>query len=185
MTDSYTTSPKGFEMEKISIGISSCLLGNKVRYDGGHKLDKFLTETLGKYVEYVPVCPEVECGFGIPRKHMHLEDKPDSPRLIVTESGQDVTKRMVKWAQKRLVQLEKENLHGFIFKSASPSCGIKKVKLYNKKNPPTEEGTGIFAGMFMKHFPLLLVEDEENLHDQSVHENFTKKVFALAKPLTK
>jgi uncharacterized protein YbbK (DUF523 family) len=116
-------------MEKIKIGISACLLGENVRYDGGHKLDRFLTDTLGKYVEYVPVCPEVECGLGVPRKHMHLEGNPDSPRLIITETRQDETKRMVSWMQKRLVQLEQENIHGFIFKSNSPSCGTGKVKI--------------------------------------------------------
>jgi uncharacterized protein YbbK (DUF523 family) len=84
---------------------------------------------MGKYVEYVPVCPEVECGLGVPRKHMHLEGNPDSPRLIITETRQDETKRMVSWMQKRLVQLEQENIHGFIFKSNSPSCGTGKVKI--------------------------------------------------------
>ena len=160
-------------MGKIRLGISSCLLGEKVRYDGGHKLDRFLTETLGKYVEYVPVCPEVECGLGVPRKHMHLEGKTHSPRLIITETGQDITKCMVKWAQKRVIQLEKENLHGFIFKSGSPSCGIKKVKVYNEKNMPVKAGVGIFAGIFIKHFPLLPVEDEEGLYDSYPRKNIT------------
>ena len=154
-------------MQKIRLGISSCLLGEKVRYDGGHKRDKFLTETLGEFVEYVPVCPEVECGLGVPRKHMHLEDKTHSPRLIITETGQDITKRMVNWAQKRVIQLEKEDIRGFIFKSDSPSCGIKKVKVYNEKNMPVKAGVGIFAAIFLKHFPLLPVEDEEGLHEWS------------------
>ena len=148
-------------MEKIKLGISACLLGENVRYDGGHKLDTFLKDTLGKYVEYVPVCPEVECGLGVPRKSMRLEGNPDSPRLIITETGQDMTKRMVNWAQKRVIQLEKEDIRGFIFKSDSPSCGIKKVKVYNEKNMSVEAGVGIFAEILIKHFPSLPVEDED------------------------
>ena len=159
-------------MEKIKLGISSCLLGKNVRYDGGHKLDSILKDSLGKYVEYVPVCPEVECGLGVPRKSMRLEGEPDSLRLIITETRQDVTKRMVNWAQKRVIQLEKEDIRGFIFKSDSPSCGIKKVKIYNEKNMPVDAGVGIFAQIFMKHFPSLSVQDEENLHDSGLRENF-------------
>src|SRR4030042_6931159 len=104
-------------MEKIKLGISACLLGESVRYDGGHKLDRFLTDTLGQYVEYVPVCPEVECGLGVPRESMHLEGDPESPRLVTIRTKQDMTDRMVKWTQKRVVELEKEGLYGFIFKS--------------------------------------------------------------------
>jgi len=102
-------------MEKIKLGISTCLLGENVRYDGGHKLDRFFTNTLGGYVEYVPVCPEVECGLPIPREAMHLEGDPDSPRLVTTHTKQDMTDRVVQWARKRVVELEKDNLCGFIF----------------------------------------------------------------------
>ena len=163
-------------MDKIRLGISSCLLGENVRYDGGHKLDRFLTDTLGKYVEYVPVCPEVECGLGVPRKHMHLEGKTHSPRLIITETGQDITTRMVKWAQKCVIQLEKENLRGFIFKSDSPSCGIEKVKVFNEKSIPVKTGRGIFAGIFIEHFPSLLVEDEKHLYVSDLRNNFIVKL---------
>jgi uncharacterized protein YbbK (DUF523 family) len=167
-------------MEKIKIGISACLLGENVRYDGGHKLDRFLTDTLGKHVEYVPVCPEFECGLGVPRKHMHLEGKHASPRLIITETRQDATKRILTWAQKRLVQLEQENIRGFIFKSNSPSCGIGKVKIYNEINMPYDMGVGIFAGIFIKHFPSLPVDDEVHLHDPGQFENFREMIFAFA-----
>jgi uncharacterized protein YbbK (DUF523 family) len=160
-------------MEKIKLGISACLLGEKVRYDGGHKLDSFLKDSLGKYVEYVPVCPEVECGLGIPRKSMRLEGEPNSPRLIITETRQNMTKQMVNWAQKRVIQLEKEDIRGFIFKSDSPSCGIKKVKIYNEKSMPVKVGTGIFAQIFIKHFPSLPVQDEESLHDSCPRKKFT------------
>ena len=168
-------------MEKIKLGISACLLGENVRYDGGHKLDSFLKDSLGKYVEYVPVCPEVECGLGVPRKSMRLEGEPNSLSLIITETRQDVTKRMVNWAQKRMIQLEKEDIHGFIFKSDSPSCGIKKVKIYNEKSMPIKAGVGIFAQIFIKHFPSLPVQDEENLHDSGLRENFIERIFAFAK----
>ncbi len=148
-------------MEKnIKLGISSCLLGENVRYNGGHNLDRFLTDTLGQYVEYVPVCPEVECGLGVPRESMHLEGDPDSPRLVTTRTKQDMTDRIVQWAEKRMIELEKEDLCGFIFKSNSPSSGMEKVKVYNERGMPMKSGTGMFARIFMNHFRLLPVEDE-------------------------
>jgi uncharacterized protein YbbK (DUF523 family) len=90
-------------MKKIKIGVSACLLGEKVRYDGGHKLDLLMKDSLEKYVEFVPVCPEVECGLGVPRKRMHLEGNPESPRLIVTDTGQDLTDFFLNWAEKRVI----------------------------------------------------------------------------------
>lgn len=166
-------------MEKIKLGISSCLLGEKVRYDGGHKLDKFLTDTLGKYVDYVPVCPEVECGLGVPRKSMRLEGTPEFQRLIVTATGEDLTEKMVRWAKKRVAELEKEKLCGFIFKSDSPSSGMERVKIYNEKSMPVKNGVGVFAKIFMDSFPLLPVEDEGRLHDPGLRENFIERIFAL------
>jgi len=166
-------------MEKIKLGISTCLLGENVRYDGGHKLDRFLTDTLGQYVEYVPVCPEVECGLPIPRESMHLEGNPESPRLITSRTKQDMTERMVSWAQKRVVKLEKEELCGFIFKSDSPSSGMERVRVYNEKGMPVKKGVGMFAKIFMDHFPLLPVEDEGRLHDPNLRENFIERIFTL------
>ena len=166
-------------MEKIRLGISSCLLGENVRYDGGHKLDRFIKDTLGQYVEYVAVCPEVECGLGIPRESMRLEGGPEVPRLVTTRSKIDLTLRMMRWAQKRVVDLEKEDLCGFIFKSDSPSSGMERVKIYDENKMPVKKGVGIFAGIFMKHFPLLPVEDEGRLHDPALRENFIERVFAL------
>jgi uncharacterized protein YbgA (DUF1722 family)/uncharacterized protein YbbK (DUF523 family) len=166
-------------MEKIKLGISTCLLGENVRYDGGHKLDRFLTDTLGQYVEYVPVCPEVECGLPIPREAMHLEGNPDSPRLVTTHTKQDMTDRLVQWARKRVIELEKDNLCGFIFKSDSPSSGMERVKVYNEKGMPVKRGVGMFARIFMKHFLLLPVEDEGRLHDPNLRENFIERIFAL------
>jgi len=166
-------------MEKIRLGISACLLGENVRYDGGHKLDRFLTDTLGQYVEYVPVCPEVECGLPIPRESMHLEGDPESPSLVTSRTKQDVTDRMVRWAEKRVVEIEEEDLCGFIFKSDSPSSGMERVRVYNEKGMPVKKGIGMFAKIFMEHFPLLPVEDEGRLHDPELRENFIERIFIL------
>jgi uncharacterized protein YbgA (DUF1722 family)/uncharacterized protein YbbK (DUF523 family) len=166
-------------MEKIKLGISTCLLGENVRYDGGHKLDRFLTGTLGQYIEYVPVCPEVECGLPIPRESMHLEGDPESPRLVTSRTKQDMTELVVGWAKKRVVELEKEGLCGFIFKSDSPSSGMERVKVYNEKGMPVKKGVGMFAKIFMEHFPLLPVEDEGRLHDPRLRDNFIERIFTL------
>ena len=166
-------------MEKIKLGISACLLGKNVRYDGGHKLDLFLTETLGQYVEYVPVFPEVECGLPVPRESMHLEGNPDSPRLMTIHTKQDLTERMIQWARKRVAGLEKKGLCGFIFKSDSPSSGMERVKVYNEKGMPVKKGVGMFARIFIEHFPLLPVEDEGRLHDPKLRDNFIERIFAL------
>jgi len=166
---------------KILLGISTCLLGKPVRYDGGHKLDRFITETLGQYVEYVPVCPEVECGMPVPRESMRLEGNPESPRLITTSTRIDKTSQMTGWAERRVLELEKENLMGFIFKSDSPSSGMERVKIYADKGTVSRKGVGFFAHAFMKHFPLLPVEDEGRLHDPVLRENFIERVFVLAR----
>jgi uncharacterized protein YbgA (DUF1722 family)/uncharacterized protein YbbK (DUF523 family) len=166
---------------KIKLGISTCLLGENVRFDGGHKLDRFLTDTLGQYVEYVPVCPEVECGLPVPRESMHLEGDLDSPRLVTSRTKQDMTERMVNWARRRVVELEKEGLMGFIFKSDSPSSGMERVRVYNEKGMPAKKGVGMFAKAFMEHFPLLPVEDEGRLHDPRLRDNFIERIFALAR----
>jgi uncharacterized protein YbgA (DUF1722 family)/uncharacterized protein YbbK (DUF523 family) len=166
-------------MEKITIGISSCLLGENVRYDGGHKHDRFLTDTLGKYVTYRPVCPEVECGLGVPRESMRLVGDPESPRLFTIRTRQDHTERMIHWARQRVAALEKENLCGFIFKSDSPSSGMERVKVYVEGGMPEKKGVGIFARIFMEHFPLIPVEEEGRLHDPLIRENFIERIFTL------
>lgn len=166
-------------VEKIKLGISACLLGQKVRYDGGHKLDRFLRDTLGQYVEYVPVCPEVECGLPVPREPMHLEGDPDSPRLVTLRTKEDMTERMEGWARKRTAELGREGLCGFIFKSDSPSSGMERVKVYNEKGMPIKKGVGLFARIFMDAFPLLPVEEEGRLHDPEIRENFIERIFAL------
>ena len=164
-------------MESIRIGISACLLGENVRFDGGHKLDRFLRDTLGKFVEYVPVCPEVECGLGIPREAMHLEGDSKSPRLVTVKTKRDFTDKMLHWANQRVRELEGEDLCGFIFKSDSPSSGMERVKIYDVNNVPRKVGAGLFASVFMKHFPLLPIEEEGRLHDPMLRENFIERIF--------
>jgi uncharacterized protein YbgA (DUF1722 family)/uncharacterized protein YbbK (DUF523 family) len=161
------------------IGVSSCLLGNKVRYDGGHTRDRFLTDTFGQFVEWLPVCPEVECGLSVPRPAMRLEGDPEDPRLIVTKTRADLTKQMKTWAKQRVKQLESEGLLGFIFKSKSPSSGMERVQVWNKSGVPRKAGVGLFARAFMDHFPLLPVEEDGRLHDIGLRENFIERIFCL------
>jgi len=164
---------------KPRLGISSCLLGEKVRYDGGHKRDRFLTDTFGSFVEWVPICPEFECGLPVPRESMRLEGDPSSPRLITTRTKRDLTDQMLCWARKRVKELESENLVGYIFKKNSPSSGMERVRVYNRHGMPHRVGVGLFARAFMGHFPLLPVEDEGRLHDIGIRENFIERIFCL------
>lgn len=165
--------------EKIKIGISRCLLGENVRYDGGHKLDHYFAYTLGKYVEWVAVCPEVEYGLPVPREAMRLAGAPESPRLVTVRTKVDHTEGMQKWVQKKLKELEKENLCGFIFKSKSPSSGIRGVKVYQESGVPLKSGAGIFGGAFVRHFPVIPAEDDGRLHDPQLRENFIERVFVF------
>lgn len=165
--------------DKIKLGISSCLLGENVRYDGGHKLDRFLRDTLGKFVEYVPVCPEVECGLSTPREAMRLVGDPENPRLLTIRTKNDITHRMLDWSSLKVKDLETENLCGFIFKSRSPSSGMERVKVYGESGMPRNVGVGLFAHVFMEHFPLLPTEDEGRLHDAGIRENFIERIFTL------
>jgi uncharacterized protein YbgA (DUF1722 family)/uncharacterized protein YbbK (DUF523 family) len=164
---------------QLKLGVSSCLMGNPVRYDGMHKHDHFLTDTLGKYVEYVPVCPEVEMGLSIPREALRLVGDPAAPRLMTQKTGIDHTDRMITWAQQRVRELEKEGLVGFVFKAKSPSSGMERVKVYNLKGVVDGRAPGMFARVFMQHFPLLPVEDEARLNDPGLRENFIERIFTL------
>ncbi len=166
--------------DKIRLGISSCLLGAPVRYDGGHQLDRYLRDVLGEYVEYVPVCPEVEVGLSIPRETLRLmENEQQQVRLVFSRSGEDITDRMDAWAGARVKQLEQEQLDGFVFKSKSPSSGMERVKLYDRNGVPKKVGVGVFARHFMEHFPLLPVEEEGRLNDPRLRENFITAIFVL------
>lgn len=168
-------------MKKPRLGISSCLLGEHVRYDGGHRRDRYLTDVLGDFVEWVPVCPEVECGLPTPREAMRLVGNPASPRLLTQKTGLDHTERMKTWARKRLAGLEKEQLDGYVFKADSPSSGMGRVKVYDAKGVPRKVGVGIWARAFMEHFPLLPTEEEGRLHDIAGRENFIERIFCLSR----
>jgi uncharacterized protein YbgA (DUF1722 family)/uncharacterized protein YbbK (DUF523 family) len=165
--------------DPIRLGISACLLGHEVRYNGGHSKDSFIVETLGKYVEFVSVCPEVECGFPTPREAFRLVGIPDAPRFITSNTKKDYTERMRTWAEKRTAELEQEGLCGFIFRKGSPSSGMERVKVYSEKGMPVKKGIGMFARAFMKRFPLLPVEEDGRLHDLKLRENFIESIFVL------
>lgn len=162
----------------IRIGISMCLLGEKVRFDSGHKKDRFITDTLGKYFEFVPACPELEVGMGVPREPVRLIGQQDHPKMVGVKSGTDWTEIMYKYSFEKTKILKDEKLCGFIFKSDSPSCGMERVKIYTEKGMPSKSGRGIFSSVFMKNLPLLPVEEEGRLNDNHLRENFIVRVFA-------
>ena len=161
----------------LRIGISRCLLGHEVRYDGSHKRDHFLTEVLGCYVEWVPVCPEVEAGLGTPREAMRLVGDADRPRLITIKTGNDHTEVLDRTTGVRIQSLKQLDLSGYVFKKDSPSCGMERVRLYNPHGMPNRQGIGIFARAFMNQFPLIPVEEEGRLCDPVLRENFIERVF--------
>jgi len=161
----------------IRVGISSCLLGKEVRFDGGHKRDRYLTDTLGIFFEWVPVCPEVELGLGTPRETLRLIGEPESPRLVFRKTGGDITDGMQGWSQKRLEQLARQDLSGYILKSDSPSCGMERVRVYGTGGMPSKTGVGIYARALLDRFPFLPVEEEGRLHDIPLRENFVDRVF--------
>jgi len=171
---------KDVTMPPIRIGISSCLLGNKVRYDGGHKHDRYLTETLGQYFEWVPVCPEVELGLGVPRETIQLVQTQDEQqiRLMTTETNVDLTRRMRSLAARRTAAIAKEDLNGFILKSKSPSCGMERVKVHRAKGPPKKSGQGLFAEALLRRLPNLPIEEEGRLCEPRLRENWVERVFA-------
>ncbi|MCC6968348.1 MAG: DUF523 and DUF1722 domain-containing protein [Nitrospira sp.] len=161
----------------LRLGISRCLLGEDVRFDGGHKRDAFLTDVLGRYVEWVPVCPEVEAGLGTPREAMRLVGNPQQPRLVTLKSGQDHTHALEAMAARRLDDLAGADLSGFVFKKDSPSCGVERVRTYNEHGMPGRKGVGLFARAFLARFPLIPVEEEGRLCDPLLRENFIERVF--------
>jgi uncharacterized protein YbbK (DUF523 family) len=158
----------------IVIGVSSCLLGNQVRYDGGHKHAPDITDCLGRFFRFVPVCPEVGCGLPTPREPMRLEGDPAAPRLMATGSRIDLTERMLAWCRARVMEMEGEEVCGFIFKKGSPSCGLAQVPVYD--DGAAGSGSGLFAGIVTAHFPLLPVEEEGRLRDPDLRENFIERV---------
>lgn len=170
----------GIRRKKIKVGVSQCLLGDRVRYDGGHKRDPYIVGVLGKWFEWVPVCPEAEAGMGVPREPVRLEGNPRCPRLKGVITGQDWTRRMRAYAVKRLKALARENLCGFIFKSKSPSSGLKHVRIHTADGKPNGYGRGLIAGLFLQRFPLIPVIDESCLQDPRQRKIFIQRVLAYA-----
>jgi uncharacterized protein YbgA (DUF1722 family)/uncharacterized protein YbbK (DUF523 family) len=165
----------------LRLGVSSCLLGQAVRFDGGHKRDRFVTDLLGSHVEWVPVCPELEAGMGVPRPAMRLVREGRDVRLVETASGRDHTARMRRFSAKRLRSLRALELCGYVLKKDSPSCGMERVKLYGGKGMARREARGLFAAALRDAFPSLPVEEEGRLSDPALRENFIERVFAYAR----
>jgi len=162
---------------KLRLGVSSCLLGEEVRYNGGHKHDRFLTDVLGPYVEWVPVCPEVEIGLGTPRPPIRLVQIGGETRLVAPDSGADHTEAMREYAERRVAELSSLDLAGYVLKKDSPSCGMERVKLY-REDRASREGVGMFAEALLRLMPFLPVEEEGRLNDPVLRENFVARIFA-------
>jgi uncharacterized protein YbbK (DUF523 family)/uncharacterized protein YbgA (DUF1722 family) len=166
------------ENAPIRLGVSSCLLGNEVRFDGGHKHDRFITDLMGEYFEWVPVCPEVEVGMGTPRPALRLVRDGGDVRMLEIKSGRDHTASMQRFSAKRVRALASLDLCGYILKKDSPSCGMTRLKVYGLKGPAKREGRGLYASALMEAFPNLPVEEEGRLKDSKLRENFIERVFA-------
>jgi len=162
----------------IRIGISSCLLGEKVRWDGGHKRDGFLVDTFGKWVEWVPVCPEVELGLGTPRETLRLVREKKEVRLVMKKTGEDHTDGMAAFSSRRVAELAPLDLCGYVLKKDSPTCGMERVRVYDRHGSPTKSGRGLYAAALMERYPLLPVEEEGRLCDPRLRDNFVVRVFA-------
>ncbi|WP_242355339.1 DUF523 and DUF1722 domain-containing protein [Anaeromyxobacter sp. SG64] len=164
------------------LGVSSCLLGRKVRYDGQHKRDAFLVDVLGDFVEWVPVCPELEVGMGVPREPIRLVGAASSPRLVAERSGEDHTAAMRRFAEARVAELAGLDLAGFVTKKDSPSCGMERVRVYPAAGgAPRRDGVGAFARVLLERLPLLPVEEEGRLNDPALRESFVERIFAFTR----
>jgi uncharacterized protein YbgA (DUF1722 family)/uncharacterized protein YbbK (DUF523 family) len=161
------------------VGVSACLLGQQVRYDGGHKRDAFITGPLSEYLEFVAVCPETGIGLGIPRPTIRLVGDIERPRLVGTlDPSMDVTQRMERYAEQKVKHLGE--LCGYILKKDSPSCGMQRVKVFNQDGgSPLRKGSGVFARILMQRLPLLAVEEEGRLNDAVLRENFINRIYVM------
>jgi len=166
------------EQDRVRVGVSSCLLGQGVRYNGGYKRDAFLVDTLGRYVEWVPVCPEVELGMGVPREPMRLERRDGQVAMLGITSRTDHTPAMLSFARRHLAALAAEHLSGYVLKNDSPSCGLERVRVYGAGGVPSRSGRGLFAAALLQRFPDLPVEEEGRLGDPRLRESFIERVFA-------
>ncbi len=162
---------------RIRVGISTCLLGENVRFDGGHKRDRFITDTLSAYFAWVPVCPEVEVGMGTPRETVRLVKGADGDRMVAPKSGADWTERMRAYSAKRVESLRSRRLRGYILKKDSPTCGMSRVRRYGANGAPSRDGVGLYAQSLLNAYPNLPVEEEGRLNDPALRENFVTRVF--------
>jgi uncharacterized protein YbgA (DUF1722 family)/uncharacterized protein YbbK (DUF523 family) len=159
--------------------VSACLLGEEVRFDGGHKRDAFVTEILAPFVTFVPICPEVEIGLGIPRESLRLVRSDEGLRLIMPRSGRDLTEAMRRYGAAKAGEIAGMDLSGYILKKDSPSCGMERVRAYDRNGVPTKSARGLFAEALLAAHPLLPVEEEGRLRDPWLRENFIERVFAF------
>lgn len=166
-----------YEGETIRLGVSQCLLGDKVRYDGGHARNNFVSSTLEPWVEFVPVCPEVESGMPIPRPTIRLVNLEENIHLISPSTNEDFTDTMNSYSKERIDKLKKNELDGFILKKSSPSCGMARIKVYREGKVYKKNGVGVFANNLMSQWPNLPVEEEGRLNDLRLRENFISRIF--------
>jgi uncharacterized protein YbgA (DUF1722 family)/uncharacterized protein YbbK (DUF523 family) len=160
------------------VAVSSCLLGAPVRHSGNHSRARFLTDELAPFVDWVPICPEMEIGLGTPRESLRLERSPDGPRLMTRRSRRDLTPAMNELADERSARLDAD---GYVFKAKSPSCGIHGIPLYAGDAAVNRHHRGLFADAVIEAHPLLPVEDEGRLNDAVLREAFTERIFAHAR----
>ena len=163
---------------RIRVGISSCLLGEPVRWDGGHKRDHLLVSELGRFFEWLPVCPEVEVGMGVPRPPVRLLSVEAKIRMVENETGRDHTHAMRAYARRRAAELKERDLCGYVLKQDSPSCGMAGVTVYRTGAPSVRDGRGLFAEALIEAMPWLPVEDEGRLSDALLRERFIERVLA-------
>ncbi|GGL47879.1 YbgA family protein [Planomonospora parontospora] len=160
------------------VAVSSCLIGEMVRFNGGHSRDRFLSGELDPYVDWVPICPEIAIGLGAPRETLRLERSPEGPHLVTRKTGRDLTEEMTDLAAERARTLD---VDGYVFKSKSPSCGIHGIPVYAGTAAVDRRSRGVFAGRILDAHPLLPVEDEGRLHDPLIRETFVERIFANAR----
>lgn len=166
-------------METIKVGISACLLGDEVRFDGGHKRSVFCTDELGRHVEFVKLCPEVGIGMPVPRPTIRLEQHNGEARAVVPKTGEDVTEKLIAFADR--AQPHISQVSGYVLCAKSPSCGMERVKLYNPDNGHAQKaGEGIFAAQLRQRYPALPLEEDGRLQDPQLRENFVMRVFVYA-----
>lgn len=166
------------EDEPVRVGVSACLLGAEVRFDGGHKRDRYVTDVLGAHVEWRPICPELEAGLGLPRPAIQLVGGERGDRLVVRGDGEDVTEKMARYAEPRVSELLEAGLDGFVFKKDSPSCGVFRVRVRAEGDGmPVRTGVGHFARVVVDACPDLPVEEEGRLNDPRLREGFIEALF--------